>query len=52
MRTVKVTLNGQQVQVEELRRRENQAWRERLEAEFKDLAGALGVTDRHLRRVF
>ncbi len=41
MRTVKVTLNGQQVQVEELRRRENQAWRERLEAEFKDLAGAL-----------
>lgn len=41
MRTVKVMLNGQTVQVEELRRRDNQAWRERLEAEFKDLAGAL-----------
>lgn len=41
MRTVKVTLNGKTVQVEELRRRENQAWREKLEAQFKDLAGAL-----------
>lgn len=41
MRTVKVTLNGQTVQIEELRRRDNQAWREKLEGEFKELAGAL-----------
>lgn len=41
MRTVKIILNGQTLQVEELRRRDNQAWRERLEAQFKELAGAL-----------
>lgn len=41
MRTVKVTLNEQTVQVTELRRRDNQAWRERLETEFKTLADAI-----------
>lgn len=41
MRTVKVVLDGQTVTVQELRRRENQAWRERLEGEFGELADAL-----------
>ncbi len=41
MRKVSVTLNGKTIQVEELRRRANQAWRERLEAEFQEIAGVL-----------
>lgn len=41
MRTVTVTLDGQEFVVEELRSRANAAWRGRLEEHFEELAAAL-----------
>lgn len=47
MRTAKVILNGQTYEVQELRRRANQAWRKSLEGHFQEVAdrleGAPGV---------
>jgi len=41
MKTVTITLNGTEYQVEELRSRANAAWRAQLEAHFEELAQAL-----------
>jgi hypothetical protein len=41
MRTVTVTLDGREYQVNELRSRANRAWREQLESQFTGLAAAL-----------
>jgi len=41
MKTVTVTLNGQEYQVEELRSRANREWRARLESHFSEVTDAL-----------
>ena len=41
MKTVRVVLNGQEHQVNELRSRQNAGWRQLLEAHFEELARAL-----------
>lgn len=41
MRTVEVTLDGESFTIQELRSRENRAWRQQLEGEFEELVGLL-----------